>query len=357
MAAILETISVRNQTIRNRVVLPPIVVFWANQDGTVSDQQVAHYRRRAAGGCGLIVVEATCVTPEGRLSNRQLGIWDEKKIEGLSRIAKACNDLGAKTLIQIHHGGMLAAKEVSQDKISASDYQDEKRSARAMTVDEIAAVRDAFIAGAKRAWKAGFNGVELHGAHGYLLSQFASPRVNKREDGYGGDTDGRLRLAGEIIRGIRAEVPDNNFIVTCRMGFNEPTLHEGLKIAKKLEDFGVDMLHVSSGFGGNGEPEVPESFQGSWISWGGSEIRKSVQVPVIVVSGIRTPAQAEWLLDGHADMVALARGLLVDPDWPLKAKTGEEIITCAECKPNCKWFSDGKSCPRYNPEWEDTATT
>jgi NADPH2 dehydrogenase len=352
MAGILEPLTIRNRTLKNRVVLPPIVVFWAEENGEVSDRQVAHYRRRARGGCGLIVVEATCVAPKGRLSAHQLGIWDDSQISGLSRIAEACRAEGAATLIQIHHAGLSAPSDVTDGPVSASDYQDEKRSAREMTTDEIAFVRDSFVDSARRAWKAGFDGVELHGAHGYLLSQFASPIVNQRGDRYGGDLDGRLRLAREIIEGIRASVSDDSFLITCRMGCNEPELDNGIAIARALEQYGVDALHVSSGFGGSPEPEAPDDFQASWIAWCGSEIRKHVSVPVIAVYGIRTHEQASWLLDGRVDMVALARGLLVDPDWALKAETGEEIVTCLECKPRCKWFKDGRDCPRYDVSWE-----
>ena len=352
MAGILEPLVISNHTIRNRVVLPPIVVFWAEPNGEVSDRQVAHYRRRAQGGCGLIVVEATCVAPESRLSSRQLGIWDDSQIAGLSRIAEACRAEGATTLIQIHHAGMSAPADVTSDRISASDYRDEKRSAREMTIDEIASVRDRFVDSARRAKQAGFDGVELHGAHGYLLSQFASRIANHRNDRYGGDLDGRLRLAQEIIEGIRADVSDRSFIITCRMGCNEPQLDDGIAIAQALEQYGVDALHVSSGFGGSPEPVAPDDFQGSWIAWGGSEIRKHVRVPVIAVYGIRTHEQATWLLDGRVDMVAMARGLLVDPDWALKAETGEDIVSCLECKPRCKWFKDGRDCPRYDVAWE-----
>ena len=135
------------------------------------------------------------------------------------------------------------------------------------------------------------------------------------------------------------------------MGCNEPTLDHGIEIAKRLQSLGVDILHVSAGFGGSEEPEAPDEFDGHWILWSGTEIKGHVEAPVIVVQGIRTHAQAEWLLDGHADFVALARGLLVDPDWPKKAQSGDPIVTCLACKPECKWFDDGTTCPRFNTEW------
>ena len=351
MANINDPINVRNHTIRNRVVLPPIVVFWGQNDGFVADRHIAHYRRRAEGGAGLIIVEATAVQSEGRLGVSQLGIWDDKQIPGLARIADTCHQAGAVVLIQIHHAGMKARDEITKDPIGPSDYTDGDRHIRAMSVAEIATTRDAFIAAAERAHNAGFDGVELHGAHGYLLTQFASPIANRRTDSYGGYLSGRLSLSEEIISGIRSAVPDKGFIIDYRMGCNEPTLDHGIEIAKRLQSAGVDILHVSSGFGGSAEPTTPDEFDGHWILWGGTEIKKHVEIPVVVVNGIRTHAHAEWLLDGRADFVALARGLLVDPDWPKKAQTGDPIVTCLECNPSCKWFDDGTTCPRFKKEW------
>lgn len=356
MANILDPIEIKNTTVKNRVVFPPVVIFAAGRDGKVTKEHVAHYRRRAAGGSGLIIVEATCIAPKGRLRDSQLGIWDEGQLEGLGAIARACGDEGAMTLIQIHHAGLKSPSDINPDRASASDYRDEERSARAMTGGEIRETRDAFVSAAVRAWKAGFNGVELHGAHGFLLSQFASRVVNTRTDRYGGDVAGRLRFAGEIISGIRSEVPDKDFIIGYRMGYNEPELKDGIDIASTLENQGVDLLHVSNGFGGVPPsgitvPEVPPGFPGNATVWGGTEVRKHVGIPVIVVNGIRTHDQAAWFLDGRADMVALAKGLLVDPDWTAKAGTGEEIVSCLDCKPRCKWFEDYKTCPRFDEAW------
>ena len=351
MATISDPITIRNHQVKNRVVMPPIVVFGAADDGVVTDWHVAHYRRRAEGGCGIVIVEATAVRPEGRLRSSQLGIWDDTLVDGLSRISEACKPFGAICLIQIHHAGLKTPRGITTDRISPSDYGEGSRPARAMTVGEIEDTREAFVQAAYRAAQAGFDGVELHGAHAYLLSQFASRVVNRRDDQYGGNAENRTRLASEIIHSIRSGISDKNFVIGYRMGCNEPDLADGLEIAKLLEAYGVDLLHVSSGFGGTPEPEPPADFPESWITWGGTEIAKHVDIPVVVVNRIRTHAQANWLLDGRADLVALARGLLVDPDWPKKAETGEEIITCLDCEPRCKWFGTPESCPRFNSDW------
>ncbi|MBT3275203.1 MAG: NADH:flavin oxidoreductase [Spirochaetales bacterium] len=350
MALIHDELKVRNSVVKNRIVFPPIVVFHAEDDGHVVDWHVSHYRKRAEGGCGIVIVEATAVQRKGRLNSSQLGIWDDECIAGLSRIAKACSDNGVLALIQIHHAGLKATREVTEDRVSASQYGDGGKSARAMTLEEIGNTKTAFVDAAVRAQKAGFDGVELHGAHAYLLSQFASSVVNRRSDHYGGNPENRTRLAKEIITDIRRSV-SADFIIGYRMGCNEPDLDDGIEIARMLEEYGVDLLHISAGFGGTPEPEAPKDFPENWIVWGGTVIRKQVKVPVITVNGIRTHEQANWLLDGRSDFVALARALLVDPDWPLKAKSGEEIVTCMECKPRCKWFGDPESCPRFDKAW------
>ena len=351
MAQLHDPIILRGHSIKNRVVFPPTVVFWGESDGMVTERHLAHYRRRAEGGAGLIIVEATAVQSEGRLRNSQLGIWSDDHIAGLGRICEACHRENAAVLIQIHHAGIKSHPEITSDPTGPSDYIDGDRSIRAMSTAEITATRDAFIQAALRAHQAGFDGVELHGAHGFLLSQFASTVTNRRTDRYGGDLPGRMALVEEIIAGIRNTVDDDGFIIDCRMGCNEPSMEHGIEIAKRLEAAGVDLLHVSSGFGGAEEPVPPGDFPGHWILWGGTEIKKRVSIPVVVVYGIRTHDQAAWLLDGQADFVALCKGLLVDPDWPKKALTNEPIITCVECKPSCKWFEDGTTCPRFDTEW------
>ena len=347
MAAILDPITIRGLTIRNRVVMPPIVIFKAGDDGMATDAHVSHYRLRAMGGVGLVIVEATCVLKEGRLSRNQLGLWSDEHIPGMARLAAVCREAGARVIVQIHHAGLKTAGGVTEDPIAPSAQGD----AREMTSTEIASVRRAFIDAAVRARKAGFDGVELHAAHGYLLDQFASPRANRRTDAYGGNLEGRTRLVREIIAGIREEVDGGRFVICCRMGCNEPAYEDGIEIARRLEEAGIDLLHVSAGMEGDGEPEVPAGFDGNWILYGGTLVKRHVSVPVIVVNGIRTHEQASRLLDGHADLVALCRGLLVDPDWPRKAETGEEIVTCLECKPRCRWFDDSSKCPRFRESW------
>ena len=336
--------------------MPPMVTFdYLEENGLFTEEHVTHYEERAKGGVGLIIIEATCVNKNGRLADRQLRLWSDKYVDGFSKIAEACHKYGAKVLLQIHHAGLKAPKSSSVDIVAPSNY-DEKLdlknssiSARALTVNEIHGLQKDFIDAAVRAKKAGLDGVELHGAHGYLISQFLSPIVNKREDLYGRNVINRARFATEIITGIR-EATGNDFIIGCRMGSNEPDLRTSIELAKNFEKAGADLLHVSFGFGPiamaqSDLPMVPEDFKHNWIVYGGTEIKRNVNIPVIVVNGIKTPEQASDLIENDlADFVAVGRGLLVDAEWVNKAQQANTILTCLDCKV-CVWFKSGNSCP------------
>jgi len=351
MAKLHESITIKDVTIRNRIAFPPMVCpEWSDDSGMVTDRHVAHYARRARGGCGLIILEAHCVMRTGRLRPTQLGIWGDDQIAGIRRMGAACHEHGAAVLVQIHHSGFKVQPEISEDTICPSDYESEGAKARAMTVAEIDEVRDAFVEAARRAKDAGLDGVELHGAHCFLLNQFASPVVNRRDDEYGGSLPGRMLLATQIISAIRSEIADDSFIIGYRMGCNEPSLADGQEIARHLQDAGADLLNVSAGLGGTDLPTVPVEFAHNWIVYGGVQVKKSVRVPVIAVNHIRTVEEAAQLVESDVDMVAIGRGQLVDPDWASKAQTGEPITTCLDCQP-CFWFTDETACPRFEERW------
>lgn len=337
MSSLFETLQVGDLTLKNRICVPPMVCFsFSNSGGYVSEKNLAHYRALADGGAGLIVVEATCICPEGRLSQDQLGLWEDGHIEGMKALATHCHQGGAKVIVQIHHAG---------DKRNRVTPELEPFHVNHLSLDEIAVIRDQFIAAVKRAVVAGFDGVELHGAHGYLLCQMANPAVNTRTDAYGGSLENRLRLAREIIEGVKAACPEMP-ILAYRMGANEPDLAAGIEIARALEDYGVNLLHVSAGLGEDQAHLVPADFQGSWIAYMGTAVKAQVGVPVILVNGVRTPAEAAYFTDrGLIDLVALGRAHLVDPAWTNKAQAGVEPVSCLNCKP-CRWFKDGSECPR-----------
>ena len=332
-------------TVKNRIVFPPVVCFrYALGDGIVTSKNFEHYRQLAAGGAGIVITEATCVWKDGRLAPFQLGIWSDDQIQGMSQIAAVVKKEGAVSLLQIHHAGLLTNEYVS-DVAKAPSVDVQNPRSMALTVPEIAAIREAFIDGAERAQKAGYHGVELHGAHGYLLNQFASTLFNKREDEYGGNLINNLRLATDIIQGIRQRCGDE-FIIGYRLGANSPTLDDGIAIAKHLENAGVDILHVSHGGSLMNLPRTPKDFAYNWIVYSGTVIKTQVSIPVIVVNDIKTPERAAWLIENNqADFVAIGKPQLADPNWVNHVLNNEEINFCLNCKPKCRWYEDSSLCP------------
>jgi 2,4-dienoyl-CoA reductase-like NADH-dependent reductase (Old Yellow Enzyme family) len=331
--------------VKNRIVFPPVVCFkYSDTDGLVTPRNIAHYSQVAAGGPGIVITEATAVMKEGRLAPFQLGIWSDDHISGMSQIAAAVKAEGAVSILQIHHAGLLTHDQVSAVAKAPSADANNPRSI-VLDVTEISDVRIAFINAAVRAQKAGFQGIELHGAHGYLLNQFASSLFNKRDDNYGGNHDKNLKLATDIIHGIREQC-GNDFIIGYRLGANSPTLDDGIVIAGKLEAAGVDILHVSHGGNLLNLPRTPKGFEYNWIVYSGITIKSHVRIPVIAVNEIKTADRAEWLIaNNHADFVALGRPQMADPEWTNHVKNNEEIVRCLGCKPKCRWYEDSNFCP------------
>lgn len=340
----------KGKRIKNRICMPPLVCFgWGSEEGMVSDENVEHYKLRAEGGCGIIIIEATCVTSDGLIYNRQLGLWNDSQIDGFTRLAKVCHDNDVIALVQIHHAGVKTGIDI--ERISSSDIELNNKTARAATINEIRSLENAYADAAFRAKKAGFDGVELHGAHGYLLSQFVSPEINKRQDEYGGSIENRARFSMNIIRKVIEKCGDD-FIIGYRMGGNEPTLKEGIKLAKMFEAAGVDILHVSAGMDGGEKPDLPEEFDFSWIVYMGSQIKKEVTIPVIGVMDIRTPQQAEAIISNDLlDFAAVGRGILSCPDWTDRAIDGRDVVLCYECR-SCRWFRSIGKCPGFK-QWNE----
>lgn len=342
---IFEPIIINGNTLKNRIVLPPIVNFgWSDYKGMVSQKHIDHYERIARGGAGLITVEATCVHPEGRIFRYQLGIWEDSHIDGLKRIADSIRHHGARVVIQLHHAGLLTRKAVAEKAFGPSADPENERSEE-MTPEQIRDLEQRFIDAAYRAYRAGFDGIELHGAHGYLLNQFASSAINHRTDEYGGNPQNRLRLAVNIIKGIKQVVPAS-FIIGYRMAGCSPTLDDGIEIARMLEDIGVHYLHVSHGGEKGINPIVSVGFPFNHVVFMGTQVKKHVGVPVIAVNQIKSPEKANMLVEkGFADMVAIGRDMLTDPDWVTKAQKGEKINLCIDCQPRCKRYTKPESCP------------
>ena len=334
--------------LKNPFVLPSMVAFgFADDNGYVSERNLEHYDRISKNGAGLVIVEATCINPDGRLSVDQLAIWDDSYIEGLAKLSSVIHKNGATALIQLHHAGLRAKSDVTETPLTSSDFEQKGRVSKGMTKDHVERTIQEFALAARRAQLAGFDGVEIHGAHGYLLTQFFSKKVNKRTDEYGGSFENRNRIAMRIHDEIRA-ITGDDFILGMRMGSNDDSIEESIDRAKALEKMGYDYLHVSTGFDNTQiEVEIPEEFPCNWIVFGGTLIKEKVGIPVIGVNKILTKDQVDYLLENQVlDLVAIGRGQLADHDF-LEHMIGEgEIVTCLECRP-CKWFTDGTRCPRH----------
>ena len=337
-------IKVNNHTVKNRIVMPPLVCFnWGDNDGFETFDRAKHYGERAKGGTGLIIVEATAISKGGRIVDTELGLWKDEHIPQFSRISESCHNEGSVVIVQLVHAGM---KSVGETVYSSSMVDLKDKKCLEMSVDQINQVKKDFVDASLRAKKAGLDGVEIHGAHGYLLSQFTSKEINKRTDNYGGSLENRLRLPVEIIKEVR-EATGDDFIICYRFGVNDPTMEEDKYFAKKLDSLGVDILNVSSGIGAK-DIKVPSDFPFSPITYMGTEIYKEVNIPVACVFGIKEPKQAKYLLENNMiDMVAVGKGLLADPNWTNKAINGEEINLCYNCAPRCKYAIDGTKCPWY----------
>ena len=337
-----KSIVINNTVVKNRILMPPMVCFnWADDNGYETVDRSVHYGQRAKGGTGLIVVEAAAIAKSGRLCDTELGIWEDGQVGQFAKIAEVCHGEDTKVIVQIVHAGM---NSVGSKVFSCSPVPMDKKECLEMSLQQIEEVKAQFVSAAVRAEKAGLDGVEIHGAHGYLLNQFTSKRINNRTDIYGGSLENRFRLPLEIVEEIK-EATGDNFIIGYRFGVNDPSMEEDKILAKKLEVAGVHLLNVSAGIGGN-DIVVPEDYPYSFVTYMGTQLYKEVSVPVACVSGIKEPKQAEYLLDNKMiDMVAVGRGLLADPKWTNKAIANEDVNVCYSCKPRCKFIEDGKKCP------------
>jgi len=335
--------------LRNRIVMAPMVTNLAYEDGSVSQCIKDYYEARAGGGVGLIIVGATCVEGSlGRSSRalRQLLIDDDKFVSGLSELAEVIHKHGAKAAIQLHHAGREGHAGQEGGPIQShlppvapsSIAEEGGRLPRELTIGEIQDLVKRFALAAGRARKAGFDGVEIHGAHDYLIAQFLSASSNKRSDKYGGDVTNRARFLIETTSSIR-EVVGQDYPVWCRINGREYdieggiTLDEAQQTARLAQDAGCDAIHVSGWGKGGTQRRPPMGYRVGYFSWLAETVKKAVDVPVIAVARI-TPEFGEGLLqEGKADFIAIGRALIADPDLPNKVASGklEDIKPCLSC--------------------------
>jgi len=343
MGKLFEPFKIGTMELKNRIVMPPMATNFSAEDGLVTKRLKNYHVERAKGGVGLIIVEGAYVEPRGKGSVRQVAVDHDNKIPGLRELATAVRANGAKVALQLFHGGRQSLSSISGTQpVSASEVfcRLTREAPRALTVQEIKDVVEAFAEAARRAKEAGFDAVEIHGAHGYLINQFLSPLTNKRTDQYGGDVKGRTRFLLEILERVREKV-GSGYPVLCRINGDDYieggiTLEEAKAIAKMLEAGGVDALHISGGIYDSPVPvgTAPMALPRGNMVHLAAGIKGVVNVPVIAVGRINDPELAEEILQqGKADLVSMGRALLADPYLPRKAATGalDEINRCTAC--------------------------
>jgi len=336
MPNLFDPLSIRDVTLPNRIVVSPMCEY-SSTNGFANDWHLVHLGSRAVGGAGLVMTEAAAVTPEGRISPHDLGLWSDDHVELLSRIARFIHSQGSVAGIQLAHAGRKAGTYRPWDgdgavpegsggwtnvvAPSAIPFADNYPMPQALTLEGIRSVVGAFAAAARRAREAGFRVIEIHAAHGYLISEFLSPLANHRKDEYGGSLENRMRLLLEVVRAVRGTWPENAplFVRISATDWEESgwTLDDSVALARRLKDSGVDLIDCSSG--GNVPPAripVGPGYQTPFAE----RIRREARILTGAVGMITAPAQADHIIrTGQADVAILAREFLRDPYWPLRA--------------------------------------
>ena len=341
-SALFSPLKIGSVLLKNRVVMAPMVVNYAEMNGEVSERQIAYYEARARGGAGLIIVEAACVdAPAGREGLGQILIDHPRYIRGLNELAEAIKACGSRALIQLFHAGRQAHSAITGMQSvapSALPCSTVKEIPRELSTREVEEIRDKFINAAGYAQRAGFDGVEIHAAHGYLINQFLSPDCNIRKDQYGGSLENRARLLMEIVTGIKEEIPQ--LLLGVRLNIedfvsNGLEMKESLIVCRCLEEAGVDLINCSCGTYESGLTSIePASYAEGWRSYMAAAVKKVVSIPVISGGIIRNPAMAEEIIKKQqADLVFLGRPMLADSDWAYKTENGDDknIRPCIMC--------------------------
>lgn len=317
-AKLFSPYTIKNLTLKNRIVMAPMCMYSAAEDGLVTPFHITHYVSRAVGQTGLIIQEATAVVPEGRISSNDLGIWDDVHIEGLKQLTEQIKAYGCKTGIQLQHAGRKAQLDCDTYAPSAISFDETYKTPKEMTIEDIQYVIEAFKLGAERAKKAGFDVIELHGAHGYLIHQFLSPISNRREDEYGGSRDRRYRFLKETIDAVKT-VWDGPLIVRVSAEDYHAeglTAEDFIYYGSLMKEQGVDLIDVSTGGLVPAKINVYPCYQVPQSE----KIKHGAGIPTGAVGLITSGLQAEEILQSdRADLILLGRELLRDPYWPRTA--------------------------------------
>lgn len=321
MAYLLKPFEKGKLSLKNRLVMAPRATSKSEKDGKVSKDILDYYDEKSKGGyISLVIIEHSFITQQGKASERQLSVSDDSLVENLKELANIIHKNGTKTVMQINHAGSAASKQVTgYEPIGPSAIANPRKGnvPKELTKREIKDIIEEFKEAAKRVKEGGFDGVEIHSAHGYLLNQFFSPLTNKRTDEYGGDVLGRIRIHLEIIKSVRNAVGDN-FPILLRLGASDymeggSTIDDSKTAALEFEKAGVDILDVSGGLCGYVVPGLTGQGYFSPLT---EAIKEVMSIPVILTGGITEVHAAEKLLDdGKADLIGVARAIYKDSKW------------------------------------------
>jgi 2,4-dienoyl-CoA reductase-like NADH-dependent reductase (Old Yellow Enzyme family)/thioredoxin reductase len=365
LSSLFSPIKIKSLELVNRAVMPPMGTNLGNPDGTVSDANLAYIRRRARGGAGLIITEIASVHPSGLAIPNELGAFHDQFIPGLRKIANTVHAAGSKVALQLHHAGreslylLQKGKAIAPSEIPSLVFG---LTPRQITYEEIQEIIAAFGSAARRGMEAGFDAVEIHGAHGYLLTQFLSTLSNQRDDDYGGSLINRSRFIIEVLREVRKTV-GQDFPISLRLSVEECikdgyTFDDIRPILPSFVQAGADFLHASLGTHGSpgGITTAPYEYQPGFNVWRAKKLKEIVGLPVIAVGRFTDPSLAnEVIAKGDADLVAFGRQFLADPDFLIKAREGrpEDIRKCIACNQGCierLMLGEGKIRCALNPE-------
>ena len=319
MSKLLSPAKIGGIDLSNRVIMPPMCMYEAHkQDGKPTPFHFAHYGMRAISKMGLIIQEATAIEPDGRITNQDLGLWNDEQMEAMKKLVDSVHYLGSKMGIQISHAGRKASDAQAPLSPSGIPYGDPYNPPVEMTLEQIQATIDGFVASSIRAEKAGYDMIEIHAAHGYLISQFLSPLANQRNDQYGGSLENRYRILREIIDGIKAQVALPIWVRISADAYDETgqqnTIEDWQQMARWMEEQGVVAIDVSTGGILSKKPNIPvhAGFQTPYAT----KIKEAVAIDVITVGLIDDPGLAEFILQtNQADAVMIGRAILRNTNW------------------------------------------
>ncbi len=344
---VFSPITIKGKTIKNRFTVPAMVTDFCNEDGTATERYLAYHEEKVKGGWGLIITEDYNVSPEGHGFKCTAGLWNDGQISSHSELPKRVHRYGAVILAQIYHcgrqtnSGAIPGMKTRSSSAIMCPFGDQIP--EPLSTEEVKEMVSRYGDTALRAKKCGFDGVEIHGAHGYLIAQFFSPYANKRLDEYGGNFWNRTRFAREIIQDIRKKCGDD-FIVGMRISADEfveggLTVEDAKAIAVMMQDAGLDLIHVSIGTYLSVDLNIASSFSGhGWFADWGKAVKEAVHIPVITVSRVNDPFLADEIIaTGKCDLVAMGRASPADPALPNKAKERRfcDIRRCIGCNDGC----------------------